>query len=107
MRRSLTPNRWEAVSMDQNEERGTPGSRWRQQESKSRFISRKNYGRSTGKKRKHLSMLISWWISEDNFTTFVEIPVLPNVWIRTAMQRLRSWQENSDRKSTRLNSSHT
>src|SRR6266436_7231051 len=94
MRRSRTPSRSEAVSMDQNEERGTRGSRWRQQESKSRFISRKNYERSIGKKRKRLLMLISWQISEGNFTTFVWIPVLPNAWIRTVTPYLRNWRSN-------------
>ena len=58
----------------------------------SRFISRKKNGKSTGKRRKHFFMLISWQISEGNFTIFVTIPVLPNVWIRTAMQPLKSWR---------------
>ena len=58
------------------------GSQSRQQASKSRFIRRKSYGRSTGKKRKRFFTLISWQISEENFTTFVAITVLPSVSIR-------------------------
>ena len=68
---------------------------WRLRESRSRFISQKNCGRSIGKKRKRFFMPISWQISEENFMTFVTIPVLPNVWIRTAMQPLKNWQGNS------------
>src|SRR6266436_3567660 len=102
MLRSLMQSRSEAGSTGQNEEHGTRGSRWRQQESRSRFISRKNYGRSIGKRRKRSFMPTSWQTSEENFTTFTDIPVLPNVWIRTAMQSLKSWQGNSWTRDRRV-----
>jgi hypothetical protein len=60
------------------------GFPWKQRGLRSRFIGRKSYGKSTGKKRKHFFMPISWQISEENFTIFAAIPVLPNVLIRTA-----------------------
>src|ERR1700676_2907895 len=78
--------------MDQNEERGMRDFLSKQRGSRLRSISRKNYGRSIGKRRKFSFTAISWQIFEGSFMTLAWIYVSANVWIRTAMQHLKSWQ---------------